>query len=126
MGFSKGGIIYIVILILLIIIGLLYFLGKLYFVNNIIPHNPIVSCQTDTDCTLIKDDGKWCEKCSSCNGLRAEDEKLIAIRKDWKPYCPFQEGLVNCPNYDCAEIWRVTASARCINNKCEKVINSSE
>ncbi len=100
----------------------LYLLNPL--INRIIPDNLDISCNVDSDCRLaVPLELSRCRLCDAydCKSYNAEDDKVIAINKDWKPRCFFSKpkkyiclaciGGINIKDYE----------TECQNNKCIKI-----
>ena len=130
--------------VLFIIIGIILilvifnFLGLLSF-NNMIPQSPDTSCIEDRDCVLlIYPEEGVCSGCGASRNYFVNESGVIAVNKDWKPYCPFPEPFPVClaVHYGVVEVVNKSGRSyathltshiryvRCIDNVCHKVLNS--
>jgi len=74
--------------------------------NNLIAGSPDKSCNSDSDCVLMK---------TTCHPCDCGD----AVNKNWHPYCPFPDNaLYECkmcasPNYD--------FDVKCVESQCQRI-----
>tara|TARA_Y100000310_G_C20527724_1_gene736902 strand:+ start:221 stop:598 length:378 start_codon:yes stop_codon:yes gene_type:complete len=123
---NKRGIILKAIIIgIIALIIILYLFGILFEFNKIIPQKLDLSCESDLDCKLhVSPDLNKCRSCALCKTFEIEDEKVIAINKDWQPSCPFPKPLVsNCGDCETTIVDKDLADLKCIKNTCQKTLN---
>jgi hypothetical protein len=122
----KKKVIVITLIIVVVILMILNSMGIFYNLNEIFPQNPDSSCKVDSDCKLyVHPEWSSCRICDSCKTFDISDKKVIAINKNWKPFCPFGKPGSVCPacmgGVDGADI----NSVKCINSVCKKLLNDS-
>jgi hypothetical protein len=114
------------IVLAVIVLFLVFGVGILFPLNTLIPQNPDLSCNTDSDCGLWPHPA-WseCSVCLSCQSFDASDPSVIAVNKNWKLSCPFpRPALAGCILCIGELHPDETIQAKCIQNKCQKVVSN--
>jgi hypothetical protein len=126
---KKSQIFILVLIAILALIAIAYAFGFLYPLNNFFKNQtPDKSCIFDSDCGyfILPEGNVYCFNIKDCRMLEFNDSRVIAIKRDWKPFCPFPKSMslaeIQCiggmelpPDYD--------KKIRCIDNVCEKVLS---
>ncbi|UCD02980.1 MAG: hypothetical protein JSV63_04335 [Candidatus Aenigmatarchaeota archaeon] len=124
-------IVIIFILFFIYIFDLFGAFSLLYSLNNIFPQNPDISCKVDSDCTLhAHPEWSQCRICGSCRNFNLNDSEIIAINKEWRPFCPFPRpagfclaciGVIYDPSGEIVTYDYIDSYVKCIENKCQKI-----
>ncbi|MBI2543227.1 MAG: hypothetical protein HYW24_03515 [Candidatus Aenigmarchaeota archaeon] len=105
--------------------------GILYELNKIFPQNPDISCRIDSDCKLhVYPEWSGCRVCGNCEIYKINDSKVIAINKEWRPFCPYPRPLIACglciggiADSDNKLLTDLSSNVKCIENRCQKVLS---
>ena len=112
-----------IILLVLLVLVFLYFAGTFSFLNAVVPQSIDYSCHSDSECKFfVFPEWASCSACAPCQAFDVTDKEVIAVNKEWVPFCPFYEAPVACGlcigginNADENQL-------KCIAGKCEKML----
>ena len=115
------------VLIMIAIVFILYLTGVLGMLWALIPQFPSIYCDQDSDCKLhVSPEWSTCG-CEGCGSFQVIEDHVIAMNRDWQPFCPFIAVLscMQCDRNiisDGGPVINSSGYVKCMNNQCHKKI----